>query len=176
MDRYGEIFFLPYRSHSKKLPLHFTSSTVKTLFGLVFYLEHSAQSGDCLMIDEPELNLHPDNQRNLARLLAQLVKNGIKVVVSTHSTYLVRELNNLIMLHKPFSQAEALRKRYGYEADDSLDPDLVSAYLFDQKSIKAMDIDAEGVIAETFDEVVNTLNQSSNEIYYSSQEEEQGAE
>jgi predicted ATPase len=44
------------------MPLHFTSSTVKTLFSLVFYLQHLAKPGDYLMIDEPELSLHPDNR------------------------------------------------------------------------------------------------------------------
>lgn len=173
VDRYGDIFFLPYRSNNKKMPLHFTSSTVKTLFSLVFYLEHLAQPGDYLMIDEPELSLHPDNQRNLARVLAKLVNNGVKVVLSTHSPYFVRELNNLIMLNKSFIKAGELRQRYGYEPGESLNPEKVSAYLFDQKTIKEMKIDVnEGIIAETFDDVINNLNQSSNDIYYASQEEE----
>ena len=173
VDRYGDIFFLPYRSNNKKMPLHFTSSTVKTLFSLVFYLEHLAQPGDYLMIDEPELSLHPDNQQNLARVLAKLVNNGVKVVLSTHSPYFVRELNNLIMLNKSFIKAGELRQRYGYEPGESLNPEKVSAYLFDQKTIKEMEIDVnEGIIAETFDDVINNLNQSSNDIYYASQEEE----
>jgi predicted ATP-dependent endonuclease of OLD family len=173
IDRYGDIFFSPYRSNNKKMPLHFTSSTVKTLFSLVFYLEHLAQPGDYLMIDEPELSLHPDNQRNLARVLAKLVNNGVKVVLSTHSPYFVRELNNLIMLNKSFIKAGELRQRYGYEPGESLNPEKVSAYLFDQKTIKQMEIDPnEGIIAETFDNVINNLNQSSNDIYYASQEEE----
>lgn len=173
IDRYGDIFFLPYRSNNKKMPLHFTSSTVKTLFSLVFYLEHLAQPGDYLMIDEPELSLHPDNQRNLARVLAKLVNNGVKVVLSTHSPYFVRELNNLMMLNKSFIKASELRQRYGYEPGESLNPEKVSAYLFDQKTIKEMEIDPnEGIIAETFDNVINNLNQSSNDIYYASQEEE----
>jgi predicted ATPase len=173
IDRHGDIFFLPYRSNNKKMPLHFTSSTVKTLFSLVFYLEHLAQPGDYLMIDEPELSLHPDNQRNLARVLAKLVNNGVKVVLSTHSPYFVRELNNLIMLNKSFIKASELRQRYGYEPGESLNPEKVSAYLFDQKTIKQMEIDVnEGIIAETFDDVINNLNQSSNDIYYASQEEE----
>ncbi|MFM5889428.1 MAG: AAA family ATPase [Dolichospermum sp.] len=173
VDRYGDIFFLPYRSNNKKMPLHFTSSTVKTLFSLVFYLEHLAQPGDYLMIDEPELSLHPDNQRNLARVLAKLVNNGVKVVLSTHSPYFVRELNNLMMLNKSFIKASELRQRYGYEPGESLNPKKVSAYLFDQKTIKEMEIDPnEGIIAETFDNVINNLNQSSNDIYYASQEEE----
>jgi hypothetical protein len=36
-----------------------------------------------------------------------------------------------------------------------------------------MEIDPnEGIIAETFDDVINNLNRSSNDIYYASQEEE----
>lgn len=173
IDRYSDIFFKPYRTRNKKMPLHFTSSTVKSLFGLVFYLEHLAKPGDYLMIDEPELSLHPDNQRNLARVLAKLVNNGVKVVVSTHSPYFVRELNNLIMLNKSFPKTDELRQRYGYEPDESLNPEKVSAYLFINNTIKEMEIDQnEGIIAETFDQVINNLNQSSNEIYYASQEEE----
>ncbi|TAE61769.1 MAG: hypothetical protein EAZ87_00935 [Nostocales cyanobacterium] len=173
IDRDGDIYFKPYRSNNKKMPLHFTSSTVKSLFGLVFYLEHLAQPGDYLMIDEPELSLHPDNQRNLARVLAKLVNDGVKVVVSTHSPYFVRELNNLIMFNKYFAQADALRLRYGYESDESLNPEKVSAYLFSNNTINPMEIDPnEGIIAETFDVVIDNLNQSSNDIYYASQEEE----
>ncbi|MFM5980298.1 MAG: AAA family ATPase [Sphaerospermopsis kisseleviana] len=173
IDRYGDIFFKPHRSKNKKMPFHFTSSTVKTLFSFVFYVEHLAQPGDYLMIAEPELSLHPDNQRNLARILAKLVNNGVKVVVSTHSPYFVRELNNLIMLNKSFTQADELRRRYGYEPDESLNPEKVSAYLFSDNTINQMEIDHdEGIIAETFDAVINNLNQSSNDIYYASQEEE----
>ncbi|MEY3881324.1 MAG: hypothetical protein RIQ94_2120 [Pseudomonadota bacterium] len=171
VDGQGNVFFLPYRSNNKKLPLHFSSSTVKTLFGLVFYLEHLAEEGDCLMIDEPELNLHPDNQRQVARILAQLVNAGLKVIVSTHSDYFVRELNNLIMLKKGFLGATDLQKKYGYQDDELLTGKQVSAYLFDDKKITPMILDEEeGVIAETFDAVINDLNKSSNEIYYAMQD------
>jgi predicted ATPase len=174
VNRYGDVYFLPYRSNHKKMQLHLTSSTVKTFFGLVFYLNHLAQKGDCLMIDEPELNLHPDNQRIIARILVQLVNAGLKVVVSTHSTYFVRELNNLILLNQSFSQVELLKKRYGYTKTDVLDSNKVSAYLFDDKTITPMELDPnEGIIAETFDKVVDNLNQSSNDIYYAIQEEKE---
>jgi len=69
------IYFIPYKSNanknnfSEKISLHMSSSTVKTFFSLVFYLEHLAKKGDTLIIDEPELNLHPDNQRKIARIL-----------------------------------------------------------------------------------------------------------
>lgn len=175
VDNSGNIFFIPYRSNNKKLPLHFTSSTVKTLFGLVFYLEHLAEDGDCLIIDEPELSLHPDNQREVAKVLAQLVNNGLKVIVSTHSDYFIRELNNLIMLktmlENEFSGVIDLQKKYGYKDDELLDGKKVSAYLFDDKKITQMILDKdEGIIAKTFDDVINKLNQSSNEIYYTMQD------
>ena len=172
IDRDGDIYFLPYRSGNKELPLHFTSSTVKSLFGLVFYINHVAQKNDCLMIDEPELNLHLDNQRILARILAQLVNAGLKIVVSTHSSHFVRELNNLIMLNQSFPQKDELKKVYDYTEKDKLDSNRVSAYLFDNKKIIPMKIDPnEGIIAETFDKVISNLNQSSNDIYYAIQEE-----
>lgn len=172
IDRHDEIYFLPYHSGNKKMQLHFTSSTVKSLFGLVFYLNHIAQKGDCLMIDEPELNLHPDNQRIIARVLVQLVNAGLKVIVSTHSAHFVRELNNLIMLNQSFSQVNMLRKRYSYTQTDVLDSNRVSAYLFDNKTITKMELEPnEGIIADTFDQTINNLNQSSNDIYYAIQEE-----
>lgn len=172
VDADGNIFFTPgvMSRNAKgvpKLGLHMTSSTVKSLFGLWFYLEHEAKPGDTLMIDEPELNLHPDNQRKVAKLLVQLVHAGIRVVISTHSDYMVREINNLIMLNEPFPGRDDLVRKFHYDGCRFLNPERVAAYLFDSGCIKAMDIDAnEGIIATTFDNVINALNRSSDEIFY----------
>ena len=152
------------------LPLHLTSSKVKTYFGLWFYLQHMAQEGDVLMIDEPELSLHPNNQRKIARLLAQLVNKGIRVVISTHSDYIVREFNSLIMLgHAQDEKSkQELMAKYNYQEDELLTKDKVGAYLFHNNTIDSMEITKdEGIIATTFDEVINELNQSSDDIYYS---------
>ena len=65
-----------------------------------FYLRHMAMPGDLLMIDEPELNLHPENQLRIARLFSQLVNIGIKIFVTTHSDYIIKELNTLIVLNQ----------------------------------------------------------------------------
>ena len=82
---------------SKRLPFHLSSSIVKTMASLVIYLRHMARPSDTLIIDEPEMNFHPDVQVVLAKIFAVLVNKGLKVVVSTHSDYIVREFNNLIM-------------------------------------------------------------------------------
>ncbi|MGF7486165.1 AAA family ATPase [Lactococcus lactis] len=78
-----------------ELPLQISSSSIKSLVGLELYLQTTARVGDYLIIDEPELNLHPESQKNLAIVLNGLVKIGFKVIISTHSDYLIRELVNI---------------------------------------------------------------------------------
>jgi predicted ATPase len=167
------IYFLPYKQYSntnnfnQKISLHLSSSTAKTFFSLVFYLEHLAREGETLIIDEPELNLHPDNQRKIARILTMIANRGIKVIVSTHSDYFVREINNLIMLKDEFKSKQEIMQKYGYNENMFISEKKVSAYLFDDNSIKLMEIDnKEGIIANTFDDVINSLNSSSDDIYY----------
>jgi len=178
INRDGSISFLPYKKYFQgnnfqaKIDLHLSSSTVKTFFSLEFYLEHMAQLGSYLIIDEPELNLHPDNQRNIARLIAQMVNRGVNVILSTHSDYIVREFNNLIMLNNDFTQKKELLNKYGYSKNELLNKEKVRAYLIDNGSVTPMEVtNAEGIIATTFDDVVNSLNISSDDIYYSIFEE-----
>jgi ABC-type cobalamin transport system ATPase subunit len=123
------------------------------------------------MIDEPELNLHPANQRLMARLIARLVNSDLRVVASTHSDYLVREINSLIMLSRPATVQAELMQRYSYKAEELLKPDQVSAWLFHDRTIRSMDIDdIEGIAAETFDEQIHSLNDTSDGIYYAYQQ------
>jgi AAA domain, putative AbiEii toxin, Type IV TA system/AAA ATPase domain len=161
VDRDANVTFTP-KGGDHPLSLHLSSSTTKTYFGLWFYLEHVARKGDVLMFDEPELNLHPDNQRKLARLLVRLVNLGQRVIVSTHSDYLVREINNLILLQRHFTGHEALRAEYGYEAEEGITADQIRAWHFTERGVTPMEISAEeGILATTFDDVINQLNESS---------------
>ncbi|WP_341280703.1 ATP-binding protein [Paenibacillus sp. FSL H8-0537] len=148
------------------IQLHVASSTAKTLFGLVFYLNYMAKEGQTLIIDEPELNLHPDNQRKMARILAKLANRGINVLISTHSDYIIKEFNNLLMLGKEFPDKIELMKKYKYSESEILKQEDISPYVFIDSKIKPMEIDdLEGIIAETFDDVINQYNDSVDEIY-----------
>ena len=176
--RTGEITFKPYQKKrdgksTQRMGLHSTSSAVKSLFGLWFYLENQAKKGAVLMIDEPELNIHPENQRKIARVLAMLVNAGLNVVVSTHSDYIVRELNSLIMLSG--DKGKKLREKYGYQKDEVLSHKKIGAYLFDDQKITPFEITPEdGVYATTFDEVIKEINTVNDDIYYSLQESNNG--
>lgn len=170
----GRIAFKPYQKKGGRkttaMGLHMTSSTVKSLFGLWFYLEHQARTGSILMIDEPELNIHPDNQRKIARLLARLVNAGLRVIISTHSDYIVREFNSLIMLNR--DKSGKLRRKHRYSEDEVLRSEQVGAYLFDKHVIEPFEISPEdGIYATTFNEVIDDMNKTNNDIYYSLQEQ-----
>ncbi|MDD2840148.1 MAG: AAA family ATPase [Rickettsiales bacterium] len=47
-----------------------------------------------LIIDEPEVHVHPEWQIKYAEVLAELVKNGIPVIVSSHSNVFIQALLN----------------------------------------------------------------------------------
>ncbi|MDK8393596.1 AAA family ATPase [Streptococcus pasteurianus] len=82
------------------LPFHVVSSSVKTLYGLDYYLDNVVKDGDFLIIDEPELSLHPENQIKLANVIAMIADCGIKVILSTHSDLFIRSLINILLKNK----------------------------------------------------------------------------
>jgi hypothetical protein len=164
VDEEGEMSFHPSGSDTH-LSLHLASSSVKSLAGLSLYLRHIAAKNQFLIIDEPELNLHPDNQRRVARVLARLVRSGIKVLISTHSDYIIRELNNLIMLSA--DKDGGVRQRLGYEEAETLSPHQVGAYLFDSERANPIEVMPTGIEVATIEREINALNSVSQDIYFS---------
>jgi predicted ATP-dependent endonuclease of OLD family len=162
----GEVQYSPNKSKVKNLSIHLTASIVKSLSNLVFYFRHLAQKGDFIIIDEPELNLHPDNQRKVARLFGEIINQGFKVMISTHSDYIIRELNNLIMLKSGGEKAEYLANKYGYEEKQLIDYQRVGAYLFNHNKNESLEVTKTGFEVNTIDEVINELNNASEEIYF----------
>ena len=151
----------------KLIDFHLASSTARTLFGLDLYIKYKIKKGDLLVIDEPELNLHPDNQRKIARVIAKLVNRGVNVLISTHSDYIIKEFNNLIMLSRPFEHNSILRKKYNYMDDEILNENSVTAYVSNGTTIEKSEMNIEGIIINSFDDIINSYNKSSDEIYYS---------
>lgn len=85
---------------TKTTPFHVASSSIKSLFGLDYFLDNVGEKGDYLIIDEPELSLHYRNQQKLASFFYELIKYGYKIILSTHSDILIRELTNLVLESK----------------------------------------------------------------------------
>jgi hypothetical protein len=166
-----QILFVPEKEKGRKkvqpIPLHITSSASKSMLLLYLYLKAMAKENDILIIDEPELNLHPSNQIQMARLLANLVNLGIDVMITTHSDYIVKEFNNLIMLSNDFKEKENIMKQYHYEDSDILTPDKVKTYFVEKHKIKQAEIDSMGINLQLFDDTIYNINKASDDIYYS---------
>ena len=58
-----------------------------------------------------------------------MVNAGVKVLLTTHSDYLIKEINNLIMLGHSFRNKAKVIKRLKYGEDDHLGPDRIRAYI-----------------------------------------------
>lgn len=91
-----------YRPHGwdRSLSLVQASSMVAELAPVVLYLRHLVRPDDVLIIEEPESNLHPAMQVEFTRQLAGLVRAGIRVIVTTHSEWVLQELANLVRVSK----------------------------------------------------------------------------
>lgn len=164
-----------------KLTMDESSSAVRSLLDIGFYLKHEAKRGDLLMIDEPELNLHPDNQRRVARLFARLVNIGIKVFITTHSDYIIKELNTLIMLNQDKAYLKIIAEEEGYRSEELLSFDKIKVYIAEEaliildgktrktkcQTLTPAHIDSEfGIEARSFDRTIETMNRIQESIIW----------
>ena len=120
-----------YRPADRKemIPLMQASSMVSELAPVVLYLRHVVQPGDVLIIEEPESHLHPGMQASFTRQLVAAVRAGVRVMLTTHSDYVLEELANLVRMSElPEAQREDLKG-----ADVALSSDEVGVWLFEPK-------------------------------------------
>ena len=106
-----------------------SSSMVSELAPVVLYLRHIVNEEDVLIIEEPESHLHPAMQVEFVRHLAAAVNSGIRVILTTHSEWVLEELANLIRL---WDLPEPSRAQFK-GSDSALDPDRLGVWLFETK-------------------------------------------
>ena len=144
------------------LPLMNASSMVSELAPIVLYLRHVVNSGSVLIIEEPESHLHPAMQVEFTRLLAKIVNSGVRVIVTTHSEWLLEELANVVRRSELTS--EQLSKTEGREF--VLNSDQVGAWLFQPVNrsrgsvVKEINLDDSGLYPSGFDSVAVALHNS----------------
>jgi len=93
---YPDFRYLPQWTN-EEIRLSQSSSMVSELAPLVLYLRGLVRPGDTLVIEEPEAHLHPGAQADMAVILARLVRAGVKVIITTHSDWLLQEISNLTL-------------------------------------------------------------------------------
>ena len=156
------IFSYQPQGWTEDLPLMNTSSMVSELAPVILYLRHIVQPGDVLIIEEPESHLHPAMQAEFIRQLAAVMQSGIRVMLTTHSEWVLDELANLVYL----SDLPKGRRKGITGADFALNPEQVGVWLFDPKQrpkgsvVKEIPFDLEyGGFRSGFDDVaIDTHN------------------
>ncbi len=154
------------------LPIHMAASVAKTLASLILTLRHKAHQGDLLIIDEPELNLHPAAQILFARIMAKMINKGLRLLISTHSDYIIREINNMIMWGSLKNDELSTREELGYNKDEILNKKQVGVYVFEfdnilknHVAINEIPVDDNGFEIESIDNSIRLLNESGENAY-----------
>lgn len=181
----GKLYFIPLHSDNLSLTVTESSSSVRSLLSLWLQLCNKTSKQDfpnLFMIDEPEMNLHPENQRLLARIFARLVNMGYKIYITTHSDYIVKELNTLIILNRRNKNSDEAMKQYGYSEKEFLDPNKVRVYMaqeietkktLEKKTIQPVipnctfiraNIDELGIDLPSFDKTIDEMNRIQMEL------------
>ena len=181
VTQHDQLYYIP-RGTRTKLTMVESSSSVRSLLDISFYLRHIARKGDLLMVDEPELSLHPENQRRIARLFARLANIGVKVFVTTHSDYIVKELNTLIMLNHDKPHLKRIAEENGYQDGELIKAYQVKVYVA-EKALMPLEegqkrrrpghtlIPAKihprfGIEVRSFDKTINDMNRIQDEIVW----------
>ena len=159
-DEINEEFIFIDEKYDMELELDLTSSSVRVLTPIIIYLKYFLKKGDTVIIEEPENHIHPKNQLILVKYLVKAINQGLNIIITTHSDYIVEKFNNFIRLG---SANNEIFDKLGYDESNILDYGDVNIYNF--KNVDKYTYVADSVdINETgFDE--NSFYDVNNELY-----------
>ena len=159
---------IEYEFKKMRIPINRSSSTVSELSPIFLFLKYTLNKGDTIIIEEPEAHLHVANQRILARLIVSMIRNGLRVIITSHSETLLEEVSNLIVL-KSLPDRVKIAEKIG--SDLYLDKDELAVINFVHNSklhgtsISSLIIDAiEGVPSDEFMRVHEELFDESTKL------------
>jgi predicted ATPase len=163
---------------SLEIDLYNASSSIKQLAPLLLYLRYRAKSGDFLVIDEPEMNLHPESQVKLLESLAILVNLGVRILLTTHSPYLMAHLNNIVNGNhqNPELLAEQAKLLYLQDSRGFLKMEQVSAYEIKNNKLLSLHDPEYGIRWDTLSDVSVDIQQKFFAIYEAGQQNQETEE
>ena len=150
---YPEFLYRPQLT-GQDIRLTRSSSMVSELAPLVLFIYGLVRPGDTLIIEEPEAHLHPGAQAQMAATIARLVRAGVRVLVTTHSDFMLQEIGNLMRVGM-LKEKDALKK----ETNDWLLPEEVGAWLFQKNGrVKEIEFDhIKGIEPMEYEDVAEAL-------------------
>jgi predicted ATP-binding protein involved in virulence len=94
-DGEGNIFFRNKRNQNEKFSINKLSTGEKTLVSKVLYLYLNNIKNKIILIDEPELSLHPSWQNRVLKLYETFaIENNCQIIIATHSPHIIGSAKN----------------------------------------------------------------------------------
>lgn len=160
-----DILYTP-GGEEKQLPLYITSAVVTEITPFILFLKYVRIAS--LLIEEPEISLHPQLQWQMARLMIRIVNAGVPIFATTHSDIIIQHINNMIKLGKAQRQ-EDIAAKLGYQEEDSLSEENVAVYQFNAGTnrgtiVKRLPCGDYGFETTTFYGTLKKLNDQVDEI------------
>ena len=161
-SKYGNTpaLFFQQSNTGRSIPLIIASSMVTELAPIILHLRYLIHDNDVLIIEEPEAHLHPAKQVEFTRQLASLVQNGIRIIITTHSEWILEALTNIVQI----SELPAVQRNGLPSEKFSLKPHQVGVWLFMPKNrprgsiVKAINInDKSDAFPADYDETMDAL-------------------
>lgn len=145
--------------YGMEFDVEMTSSSIRQLSFLIIYLKYFLKKGDTLIIEEMENHIHPKNQLILVKYLVEAINQGLNLIITTHSEYIVEKFNNFIRLG---NADDEIFEKLDYTKDNILDYGKASIYNFKKVDeyayiAESIDINKTGFDEDSFMDVNNEL-------------------
>ena len=132
----GNKNMIELRDKKKILPMNASSSGLQSAIPMLMIIDYALRSAnyDAFVIEEPEQNLFPENQREVLNFIASRLAGGSdrQCVITTHSPYMLSCLN-VLMLASKLDVEESVKAEVEKIVPPSsmVNPDSVAAYSLD---------------------------------------------
>ncbi len=157
-----------------KIKLENAASGLQSIVPLLLVVTHATEQDsiirNCIVVEEPELNLYPSIQKELIEFLIEKTqKVGDKLIITTHSPYVLTTIDNLIQANNVVQLHKEQKKEVSNIIPSKLwvDFDKVSCYFVangtarktlneEFRTIGASNIDDVSIeLGKTFDELMD---------------------
>lgn len=149
--------------------INFSSSGQQEALSVILTCLYYMWKGDGtqLHIEEPEAHLYPSSQKSIVDLLSLFFNYGRnRVVITTHSPYILASINNLLYAHKIGRDEEEAANKI-IDKNLWIDPTRLGAYKVTAEGTVENIIDEDlGIIQnESIDEIAQLINQQFDALF-----------
>ncbi len=135
-----------------ELPMYISSGVVTEMTPLILFLMYVDFS--IMIVEEPEMCLHPKLQWELTRAFIKATKNRRNFILTTHSEAIIQHINDMIKLNTHPNKDNLLRD-FNYDDDDLISENDVCVYQFNIKenyktTVEKLEYTDDGFIVSSF--------------------------